>query len=679
MTPTARRIHTLYRTELRTVVRDRRMVVMSLVLPLLVMPIMLFAGRWTEERRQRQLAVREYSYAVTGSRAADARALLAGALAASAGGEDRATFHEVTTGDAHAALQSSDVDVLVDAGTVADLLARAGSDSASGARIDPEEPLRTLPGDLLALSLVYRGDRDSSDAGANRLRARLRDARLRARSETISKAGFALSAAELIPVEPLNLAAAVQVAGLALGRIATLLLLMFLFTGGAVVAQDTLAGEKERGTLETLLTTAASRREIVTAKLLLILTVALTITTIQVGNLLACARLQLIPSAARLADVVTPALALGLLLFLLPLAALISAALLLVSGYAKSYREAQFNFMPILLLTAMPALAATLPGISLRSAIVVVPIANISVGVREVLVGRVDLPFLAAAWLITAGAAAWTMRMAERALSNERLIVPSLGEPHTRDGVTVLTAGAVFSWFAGMWAVLLLVSLNLGQSVDIRGQLLINLVGIFLTGSFLFLRRYRLPVRDMLLLKPAPWPAWLAVAAGAPAALVTGVGVARLANLVVPVPEEVLESFGQYLAPDDISLWQLLPMLTLVPGICEEIAFRGVLLQSLRRFFRPWTAALLAGLIFGLFHVSLFRLFPTAFLGVLLAGVTLLSGSIYPAMVWHALNNGISLVFNHYNVAIGLLPASGYAAAAALLVLSFWILWRSRS
>jgi sodium transport system permease protein len=654
------------------------MVVMSLVLPLLVIPIMLFAGRWTEQRRERQLAVREYAYAVAGSRADEARALVASAVAASAGGSDRATFREVTTGDALTALQSGDVDVYIDAATVADLLARSTSDSAIAARLDPEERLRTLPGDLLALSLVYRGDRDPSDAGASRLQARLRDARLGARSDALSNAGFALAAADVMPVEPVNLAAATQVAGLALGRIATLLLLMFLFTGGAVVAQDTLAGEKERGTLETLLTTAASRREIVTAKLLLVLTVAVTITTIQVGNLLAYARLQLIPSAARLADVVTPSLAAGLLLFLLPLAALISAALLLVSGYAKSYREAQFNFMPILLLSAMPALAATLPGISLRSAIVVVPIANISVGVRELLVGRVDLPFLVAAWLITAGAAAWTVRMTERALSNERLIVPSVGEPRARDGVTALTAGAVFSWFAAMLAVLLLVSLNLGQTVDIRGQVLINLVGIFLAGSFLFLRRYRLPARDMLLLKPAPWQAWLAVAAGAPAALVTGVGVARLANLVVPVPEEVLESFGQYLAPDDISLWQLLPMLTLLPGICEEIAFRGVLLQSLRRFFRPWTAALMAGLIFGVFHVSLFRLFPTAFLGVILAAVTMLSGSIYPAMVWHALNNGISLVASHYNVAIGLLPADGYAAAAAILALSFWILWRSR-
>lgn len=83
--------------------------------------------------------------------------------------------------------------------------------------------------------------------------------------------------------------------------------------------------------------------------------------------------------------------------------------------------------------------------------------------------------------------------------------------------------------------------------------------------------------------------------------------------------------------------------------------------------------------MFGLFHVSLFRVFPTAFLGVILAVVTMLTGSIFPAMAWHALSNGSALVANHYGVALGLLPAGGYAAEAAILTLAFWILWRTRA
>ena len=277
---------------------------------------------------------------------------------------------------------------------------------------------------------------------------------------------------------------------------------MFLFTGGAVVAQDTLAGEKERGTLETLLTTAASRREIVAAKLLLVLTVAVAITTIQVGNLLVYARLQLIPSAAQLADVMTPSLAAGLLLFLLPLAALISAALLLVSGYAKSYREAQFNFMPILLLSAMPALAATLPGISLRSAIVVVPIANISVGVRELLIGRIDLPFLHRGVAGHRG-----RRRVDRADDRTRALQRTADRARRSANIARGTAARI----AHGGQRLLVVCRHVGgvaaglaepgpERRHPRAGRSSICVGIFLTGSFLFLRRYRLPARDMLLL-----------------------------------------------------------------------------------------------------------------------------------------------------------------------------------
>jgi sodium transport system permease protein len=677
VTPTGRRIRTLYHTELRTLLRDRRMVVMSLILPLLVTPVMLFAGRWMEDRRSSQLARFEYRYAVTGPRGADARSVLAASLGDPAGDNDRASFREIEAGNAAAALEAREIDLYFETGSAVDIVRRS-ADPLDRLAVDPEERVRSIPGDVLSMTVVFRADRDQSQAGAALAQSRLREARVRTRTTALSRAGLTTTPADLLPVEPVNLAGDSQLAGLALGRIATLLLLLFLFTGAAVVAQDTLAGEKERGTLETLLTTPVTRREVVTAKLLLVVTVAVVITTIQVGNLLAYARLHVIPSAARLADVVTPLMALGLLLFLLPLAALISAALLLSSGYAKSYREAQFNFMPILLLAALPAVAGALPGMSLRSAIVVVPVANISVGVREILMGRVDLPFLAAAWLVTAGAAAWIVRMTERALSTERLIVPSAAEASGLFGRQPLTAAGVFTWFAAMWAILLLVSLNVGTNFDLRGQLVTNLIGIFLVGSLLFIRKYGLRAREALLLARPPWQSWVAVLAGAPATLIVGIGVARLANLVVPVPEEVLESFGQYLAPEQANFWLLLPMLTLLPGVCEEIAFRGVLLQSLRRFFRPATSVVIAGLIFGFFHVSLFRLFPTAFLGIILSIVTLFTGSIFPAMLWHSLNNGIALVAGHYEVALGLLPLSVYASAAAISALSIWILWRSR-
>jgi sodium transport system permease protein len=675
MTPAARRVATLFTTELRTMVRDRRTLVMSLVLPVVLMPMLLFAQQFMEQRREQALDVRLFTYAVTGPHASTARTIVAGAVTGREDGR-RLEFREVHPEDPAAALANGAIDVLLEAGLTRDLPRRAGG-ADPAAVFDPSGQLSALPPDLLAITIVFRGNVDASDAAARRMRERLDEALRVQREELARHVGLASDVDAVLAIGDENLADVDDAAGLALGRLATLLLLLFLFTGGAIVAQDTLAGEKERGTLETLLTTAASRTEIVTAKFLLILAVGVTITVIQIANLLVYVGFGLIPTSASMATV-TPGTALGLLVFVLPLAALVSGLLLLVSGYARTYREAQLHFMPLMLVTAVPALAATLPGLSLRSAIVVVPIANISVGVKEILVGRPDWPFLVVAWIVTAASAGWAMRLAVRTLSAERLIAPSVGGSFERPGVPALRPERIFTWFAMMWAIFLLVSLNTGPHLDIRLQLVLNLGGIFLGGSWLFMRRYRLDWRETLLLRVPRWEVWVAVIVGVPAALAVGTGVFQLANRIVPVPDEVLESFAQYLVPGGVSFWAVLPFLTILPGVLEEITFRGVLQQSLRRFFRPVPTALLVGLIFGLFHVSLFRLLPTAYLGVLLASVTMITGSIYPAMLWHTLNNAVALLTGYYGWSVASLEPGGYAAATALLSLSFWILWRTR-
>jgi sodium transport system permease protein len=724
MTILTDRVRALFAMELRTLLRDRRTVVLSIVLPLAIMPLMLFASRWMEDRRQRALELRESSYAVTGPRAAEAGRLVARARAAEAGrdGSPAASLRlvERTVEDPAEALGRGTLDFYVEGldyhvaeaqakarraertpGSSGGRRASASSDTTrrrpAGEGGSPADPGRrgsrraddtaaldvddrdtTPPADLMAIAIVYRADRDTSQRVAQRLADRLREVRRQDRHAALEAAGFPVPAASVARVDPVNLAGEAQVAGLALGRLVTLLLLFFLLSGGAVVAQDTLAGEKERGTLETLLTTAITRREIVTAKVLLVLAVGLAITLIQVLNLLVYVGFGVIPTTQNFTAAITPGLAAGLLLLFLPLAALVAGVLVLVSGYARSYREAQLYFLPIMLLGALPALAASLPEISLRSAIVLVPIANISVGVKEMLVGRIDWLMLPVAWLVTAAAAAIAIRQTARLLSTERLIVPTAADVQLPGRPARVRAGQVAAWFAGMWAVLLVVTLNLGEDFDIRGQLFLNLVLVFLGGSLLFIRRYGLDAREVLWLRPPPAAAWIAVLIGIPAGLVTGIGIFRLSQLVVPVPREMLESFSQYMLPGHVPFWQLLPMMTILPGVCEEVAFRGVLLHTLRRHFTPVRAVLLVGLAFGLFHFSLFRILQTGYLGLLFAAATLLTRSIFPAMVWHAGSNGLAVATEELGGDMGALPSWSYGVAALGLAVSFWILWRSR-
>jgi membrane protease YdiL (CAAX protease family) len=129
-----------------------------------------------------------------------------------------------------------------------------------------------------------------------------------------------------------------------------------------------------------------------------------------------------------------------------------------------------------------------------------------------------------------------------------------------------------------------------------------------------------------------------------------------------------------------LDLWQVIFLMAIVPGIFEELAFRGVLLHGLSRRLKPVPLALTVGLVFGFFHVSLWRIPATAYLGTILASVVLLTGSIYPAMLWHALSNACTLiplqmgwVTPDYE-----LPLWSYPVAALVLALAFAILWWTR-
>lgn len=651
-----RPIVTLFRNELRMLLRSPRTIVMSIILPLLVMPLMLLVARWTANRRAETLEGTVYSYAVVGSQAEEARRLLDSARARAGEEGEEFLFTEVVFPDPAESLESGDLHFYLDA------------------MMGPEE-VSALP----VLTFYFRADRDASEAGVRRMRHALWETRRIQRNLLLLERGFPVQPSDVAAVEDADVATAAQSSGLQLGRFLTLFLMLFLLTGGSVVAIDSLAGEKERGTLETLLTTAVSRFEIVAAKHLAILAVAIFITVIQVANLLAYVGFELIPLPEGFTTPVSPLVAALLLVLYLPVASLVSSVLLLTSGYAKTYKEAQLYLSPVLLISLLPALAPILPGIELHSAIVALPVANISVAVKEILAGTFDWPMIVLAWLVTAGSAAYTARLSARSLSTEKLITASEIDEVEFQGGPALFPRRVLRWFAVMWAILFVAAANMEATTDIRLQLFFNLGVLFLGGSLLMVTRYRLNISEALALRPVKPLVWIAVLVGVPSGLLLANGLFELSNLIFPVPERMVEGFSQALLPEHIPFWQMLLFLSVLPGICEEIAFRGVLLYGLRRRFHPALVPLVVGLIFGLFHFSLFRIVPTAFLGVILAVVTMLTGSIFPAMLWHALNNAATLLVIRSGASVVGLDTWLYVTATPLLAAAFWILWRHRS
>ena len=151
------------------------------------------------------------------------------------------------------------------------------------------------------------------------------------------------------------------------------------------------------------LPSAASRSEIVAAKQMGIIAVGVVVVVINVLNLLAYLVLGLLELPENLAVALSLLDLVLILILFLPLTVLISSTLLLISGYAKSYKEYQIYFLPLFLVFLVPSLAGILPGLDLRSAIALVPIAGVGVAVREIMVAEYDWLFLAIAFASTAG------------------------------------------------------------------------------------------------------------------------------------------------------------------------------------------------------------------------------------------------------------------------------------
>ena len=170
-------------------------------------------------------------------------------------------------------------------------------------------------------------------------------------------------------------------------------LLMVCLMAAMYPAIDTGAGEKESGTLETLLLAPVSRGAIVLAKFLVLFTVGLTSALLMVVSL---GLLLFFFSHAMTADMALAVRSIGVLdlamvaLMLVPSAAMFAALLLSISIYAKSYKEATGLISPLIMLAILPTMIALLPGVELNWFWAMVPLTNVSLAMKELVKGTMD-------------------------------------------------------------------------------------------------------------------------------------------------------------------------------------------------------------------------------------------------------------------------------------------------
>lgn len=220
--------------------------------------------------------------------------------------------------------------------------------------------------------------------------AALREAALSAMKMSKAELRFALNP---IRLEEISTAGTRERTGAVVGGFVPYILLMVCLMAAMYPAIDLGAGEKERGTLETLLLAPIPRTQLVLAKFLVLFTVGLTSALLMVasmGVLLTLFGNRFEGSLAMLVRAIGARDLAMVALMLVPTAAIFASILLSISIYAKSYKEAAGMISPLMMLVIVPIMLAMLPGVELNWFWSLVPLTNVSLAMKELVKGTMD-------------------------------------------------------------------------------------------------------------------------------------------------------------------------------------------------------------------------------------------------------------------------------------------------
>jgi sodium transport system permease protein len=442
-------------------------------------------------------------------------------------------------------------------------------------------------------------------------------------------------------------------------RIFPFMLVMWSLAGALYPAVDLCAGEKERGTMETLLITPAGREEIVLGKFLtiwvfsagtaLLNLLSMGLTTWHFSGLLPAGSLQL-------------GALFWCVLLSLPQAALFSAISLAIGAYARSSKEGQYYLMP-LFLVSMPLIFLTLaPGVTLNPFYSLVPITGVALLMQRLMTASsleqvpwlyflpVLVPIAIYSWLALRWAIVQFHREEVLFREAERIDVRLWLRHLFRDKEPVPTTGQAFFCFA---VILLLrwLTLGLGAHWPLEVHTAISQIA-FVAAPPLFMALLLNTRPRQALYLGMPNRREMAVAAVLAVLLlppITGLteAVARWFPNVLQERHPLVAILDALTSGAELTEAELISYLiafALLPALCEELAFRGLILRGLHTRFRPRSAVLVSAFLFALYYMNAFLFLPAFFLGVALGLLTRRSQSLVPAIALHALHNGILIV-----------------------------------
>ncbi len=371
----------VYLKELKDQLRDRRTIISTIVLPTVIMPVMMFGFGVVMTKIIKKAQDEGTNVMIVGSAGAPE---LIKALKADP------KFRVVAeTGDYQQRIADKKLRVALELPADFEAQVRVGQPAT-------------------AAVLYYEGE-IKSGIGARELEGFMQKYRTALVEGRLKERGLPLELTKPFELKRRNVAPPEKVGGATIGGFIPYIIIILCFSGAMYPAMDLTAGEKERGTMETLMCSPTSRINIVFGKFLTVLTasvatmvfamISMAGTALIGGSLFAGKAAAMQSAAAKSASAgfmptIDPAGMLGVFALVAPVAVFFAALLLTVSLFAKSYKEAQSYAGPLIIVVIIPAVFGLLPGIELSAKTALIPILNLSLVCKEMLSGTWNWPFI---------------------------------------------------------------------------------------------------------------------------------------------------------------------------------------------------------------------------------------------------------------------------------------------
>lgn len=701
------RINTIWRKELADTLRDRRTVIAMVLVPLVLYPALMLGSLQAFEIQVSNLVTEKYNLAV---KSEDEKRWLRRMI------DSDPARRELTQEQAEARVEEAQQQADYFGDGRATAFKRGGAQTAkSGVYHNPPDyEIWVIPeaadainsGAVHAAVLVAGKPPLAGDEGSTQVLIAYDESDIRSEiaaagiqgildRANVSMLRHRLQAKNLdldfvspIAREAWNIASPERMAGALLGTIVPLILIVMTITGAVYPAIDLTAGERERGTLETLMVAPVPTVDLIAGKFIVVTLIGLlsaVLNLLAIGGTIYFGGVG--SSLLRGSEFVFPLSALPwILVLLVPLAVMFSALLLAVCSFARSFKEAQNYIVPVMLAGMIPGVVGILPGTRLAGPIMIMPVANIVVLTRELFLERFDYFAIFLVVLSTSLYAGAAVAVAAKLFGQEAVLFADAGSVRTIFQRKFFKPRAVPSAAQALLAVVLAFTLNfyiqqaiaksgLNQGVRYLAAVGLTIVVVFAVVPWFAARYTRVNPTSAFQLGAPAWRAWPAAVCFGCSTWILALRWNALQQQFLPMDSNVAkmleQQFGWLM---DVNPWTLVLFLAAIPALAEELFFRGFALSGLRGSLGKVGALLVTAIAFGMTHYSAQRMVATTALGLMLALLVVQYRSIWPAILAHFMHNAISVTASHPDGLKPLLTSLGFPDAAEADIPGMWVL-----